>query len=414
MSDTDGSSEDRDYYEILGVAEDATHEEIKKTYRKLALQYHPDKSIDEGQKLINEIKFKDITAAYQTLSDEDKRNEYDNKKNFEPYFESDFANNHDGNYNSRYRSRSKDIKVELSLKTSELYNGKTIKFNNSRNRICKTCNGLGWRTKKDGKPYVPPEIECQKCNGQGYKNMKVQLAPGFYTTQNVLCSYCKGNGKYYKKPNSPKNFCKDCNGKCLIKIDDPIVVSIPRGSSNGDNIILKGEADEELGKKNAGDLIFEINEIIDSNNDLERYGNHLINHTHISLAEAITGFENKFIVKTFDDRDLYLSTPKGKVIRPGDILEVKNEGWPMDKYGASFGNLYVILEIEFPPDNWINEKNDIIKIRNILPNEKTKRNNIVDPINSEYISTFEIVKSLPQEEGEEQTEHDTNPSCAQM
>ena len=417
MSDTESSSENKDLYEILGVPEDAEQDQIKKAYRKLALQFHPDKASDDDNKILNELKFKDITAAYQTLSDESKRKEYDNKKSYEQYYDNDNGpNNHNSHqYNS---NKSKNEETKLKLKTSDLYNGKTLKFNTKRNIICKKCSGLGWRNKKDGTPYVPPVIDCNKCNSMGYKEIKRQIAPGFFTKQNVMCSTCHGMGKYYKKPNSPKNFCKDCNANCMIIENTVLTLSIPRGTLDGDIVTLGGKADEEIGKLGAGDLIFVVDEILEPNLNLERYGPHILTHLTISLSEAITGLEDKFIVKTFDGRDLKLTTPKGKVIRPGDIIQIEQEGWPLNSYASKFGDLFILINIEFPPDNWMTEKSDVVKIRNILPNDITKQVVVDDPANTELVTTFNFIKELPELKsdgnGGDYNTFDGTPQCAQQ
>ncbi|CCE61262.1 hypothetical protein TPHA_0A01790 [Tetrapisispora phaffii CBS 4417] len=399
----------KDLYAILEVDETITQDELKKQYRKLALKYHPDKvqttdGDEDDVKLEYELKFKEIISAYEILSDEEKRKQYDLQKNFRDANQgSDYG---DGINTAFGNQTSKDISIPLKVTIKDLYNGKIIRYDIKRNVICEKCVGLGWRSRKNGKQYVPPLTECKTCDGAGYKQVRQQIAPGFFTKQNLVCKNCDGKGRYYKKPASSKNFCLKCNGKGIIEISESITVNIPRGSSDKDTIIIDNKADQELGKFKTGDLIFVLEEIDDEQTALKRYGDKdLITELTISLADAITGFKEKPIVKTLDGRLLRLSIPVGKVIRFGDILKVEGEGWPLNKNATRSGDLYIKFNIEFPADNWNSEMNDIIKIRNLLPAISDAKADILGDMpkddifnitmNSEDISNYDFVKDLP-------------------
>ncbi|CCC68587.1 hypothetical protein NCAS_0B05030 [Naumovozyma castellii] len=431
-----------DLYAVLGVASNATDSDIKKAYRKLALQHHPDKVVNSNSddREASEIKFKEISAAYEILSDEDKRAHYDlygseeeqqrQQRQYDP-FESFFNFEQDEEPSRHYEDpkRSPDVKIPLKMTIQELYNGKTFKFKFKRNVICDNCEGLGWRRRKNGQVTVPPEVECKLCKGQGFTEKVRMLAPGFATREKRKCKQCDGKGKHYAKANSEKNKCKKCHGEGLFAESKVLTVSVPRGLRDGDTIKVVNEADQELGKPKTGDLIFSIEEDQRCPKDvqLERKGSNFMTELNISLAEALTGFKDKFVTKTFDGRILNLSIPPGKVIRPGNIIKIEQEGWPLNGEATKFGDLYISVNIEFPPDNWFTEKSDLTQIKNILPrstSDKTKLSD--DPLNTELLLKFEVLETLPDtlKEGQDQGENNAeshgeyrgegSPQCAQQ
>ena len=193
-----------------------------------------------------------------------------------------------------------------------------------------------------------------------------------------------------------------------------ITVNVAPGHHFNDVITIKGMADEELDKSACGDLKFHL---VEKQENLEQKQIFLKNFDEgsaedlytsatISLSEALTGFE-KFLTRTFDDRLLTLSIKPGRVIRPGDVIKITNEGWPiMDDPRGQRGDLYVFIHIEFPPDNWFNEKSELLAIKTMLPSSssctfQTTANTGEDdrnPINNETISNFQIInmEELPE------------------
>ena len=433
-------------YEVLGVEFGATESDIRKAYKKLALKYHPDKVLDPDEKLENEIRFKEITTAYEQLMKGDyvDRSAFDDDYNSNNFgFDFDFGDEfmnffggmpHDingsrGNGHNRYneggdgsgsgkgKHSAKDVIIELELTLAELYNGKIIKFQLKRDIICNTCRGNGWKLRKNGQIYDPPVVECKRCAGHGFTQKEVKTPFGFTTVREVKCSKCNGLGKFKARPGSDKNKCKTCLGTGLVKESKPLVVDIPRGSVEGDTVVFSKEADQSLDGSEPGDLVFVVREKEvtatedgkELDNILKRKGNDLFLDFTISLAEAITGLEKRFLTRTFDGRILSLTTPRGKVLKPGNVLKITGEGWPIKKsFGKDnayskqqFGDLYVILTVEFPPDNWLHERQDINKLRTILPSvDNTKRshqrvNQHDDPRNLEIVTSMEILDELP-------------------
>lgn len=427
-------------YDTLGVSQDATQTEIKKAYRKLALQHHPDKVTDESLREESEVRFKDITAAYEVLSDEEKRSKYDTYGDASdgPDFEDESFMNFFTQFNGGFgfsgnsggfpgsppeNDRSEDVQIPLKVNMADCYNGKVFKFQSKRRMVCEKCEGSGWRRRSGG---LPPQTNCKSCHGRGYKEQLRRIAPGMVAQQTVVCSICHGKGKYVSKPTSEKNQCKRCKSEGIIEESKPLTVSIPRGSRHGDRIVLEGEADQEIGKSKTGDLVFVVDEGTESPEGvkLERRGYDLVTNITISLAEAITGLE-RTLTKTLDGRILKLTIPPGKVISPGKIIKVEQEGWPLNSHATKFGDLYVMVHIVFPKDNWFAEKSDLLKIRNILPSEPANNDVGSDPGNTEEISDLKLVDQLPDYMGpNDQYAHeghaggafpdDETPQCAQQ
>ncbi|QLG74559.1 hypothetical protein HG535_0G04420 [Zygotorulaspora mrakii] len=434
-------------YEVLEISADATQIEIKRAYRKLALRWHPDKVSDEGVREESELKFKEISAAYEVLGDEERRAHYDTYgdeqssagfgSGFHDQFNDDAFMNFFHNFNmdsempgdagaagaaGAQALSSPDVEVPLEVSMADSYNGKSFKFRSSRKIVCDRCEGSGWR-RRNGHLVAPPIVTCKKCGGRGYKQRIRSIAPGFATSENIKCIHCSGLGKYPARPNTEKSKCKKCQGVGLVTESKVLSVSIPRGSKNGDRIVLPNEADEALGKSEAGDLVFVVKEGTECPEgvDLQRCGFDMITHLTISLAEAITGF-NKILTRTLDGRVLKLKIPPGKVIRPGEFIKIKNEGWPSNENATKFGDIYVIIHIEFPPDNWFSEKGDLLQVKNILPGSSMQNGYSEDPYNTECVTDIHIIRELPDtitknvkpKADERRSEDFTSSQCSQQ
>ncbi|AET39369.1 Xdj1p Ecym_4306 [Eremothecium cymbalariae DBVPG len=399
----------KDLYSVLGIKSNATEQEVKRAYRNLALMYHPDKISDESQRAESEAKFKEISAAYDILSDEQKRSEYDHYGRFDegsfPFgdFDDDYKRGNEDFMNffrygaGRYgqyedaeqktSQKTKDFVVPLKLSTKQLYLGKTFQFKLKRNVLCSKCEGLGLR--KRAAHCMP--MKCGICDGRGFKERVSRISPGFISRERVPCDECDGKGTVVSR--DPSDNCKKCHGKCVIVENSILTLYVPRGHRHADTIRIDGQADMEAGKE-TGDLVFEIDEITDPDAELERKGTDLHCSITISLAEALTGF-TRLVARTFDDRLLRITIPSGKVLRPGNYLKFTNEGWPINN-GSRFGDLYVKVNIEFPKDNWLNEKSELEAIKHILPGLKNSSNSHQgdgdDPANTEDINSYYVIQ----------------------
>lgn len=404
-----------DLYEILEVESSSSSGDIKRAYRKLALRYHPDK-VGEDEREEAEIKFKEISHAYEILSDENKRNDYDLYGTTDGvgngmggYDSHPFGNGHSQEYGAddfsnffslfgsgaprgaraNAAKKTEDAELEVTVTLEELYMGKVVKITSTRNIICTSCQGSGARKKAAAKV-------CTICKGEGYTTKIKRVGPGLVSQFHVDCETCHGTGKILRS----KDKCKQCSGTKVVEETKILEFEILPGSQSGESVVLKGESDEFPGKQ-TGDVILKFH--CKDHEKLERKGDDLFVKYKISLVEALSGF-SKVVMKHLDGRAIHVTTPKGKVLRPGDYLKINGEGMPI-KAGKSWfssaqkrGDLYIQLDIEFPPDNWYLEKNDLVKLQNLLPSDlkdKTKQEVLGDALpeaNIEYVTDFTIAR----------------------
>lgn len=341
----------RDYYEVLGVDKSADEKEIKKAYRKLAMKYHPDVSDDEE----STEKFKEISEAYAVLSDEEKRQKYDQfghagmngytaedfyqNVNFEDIFQGfDIGNIFDmfgfgGGSRQSQRGgrqgpvRGSDIYTEISITLEEAYSGceKSVKIR--QDQICPTCNG------SKSKPGSEPQV-CQTCGGTGQVKQVSNTILG--QMMNIRpCRECGGTGKIITDP------CDTCHGKGKIRESKEIAIDIPAGVNEGDRLRVTGEGNcgEEPGLE--GNLIATIH--IKRNNQFERDGTHLYYSKEISFPEASLGADVD--IPTIDGKEIELTIPSGT--QSGSVFKIKNQGMPSLKYGDR-GNMYVTVNVVVP------------------------------------------------------------------
>ncbi|GEQ67525.1 hypothetical protein JCM33374_g1190 [Metschnikowia sp. JCM 33374] len=435
-----------DLYEILEVERSASSGEIKKAYRKLALRYHPDK-VSEDERDEAEIKFKEISRAYEILSDEGKRSDYDiygttggfgdgtgmnggfsgnpygDEYGSQSYGADDFYNffynmngggptpRQSGKSRGGKKQKTDDAELELDVSLEDLFKGKTVKITSTRDIICGSCHGSGARKK------AVPRV-CAACEGRGYSTKIKRVGPGLVSQFHIDCESCQGEGKTFRS----KDKCKTCRGTSVTEETKILEFEIPPGSRSGESVVLAGESDEAPGKQ-AGDVILTFH--CTDHAVFTRKGDDLYVEYKITLVEALSGF-SKVVTKHLDGRAIHLSTPTGKVIRPGDYIRILGEGMPVHNKSSSWfgsrkkrGDLYVAIEIEFPTDNWYLEKNDIYKLKNLLPTElrsdadKAKQKVPVDSLpeaNIEYVTDFTIARddSLPDYEDAEKGEHSQN------
>ncbi|KAK0722542.1 putative DnaJ protein like protein xdj1 [Lasiosphaeria miniovina] len=363
--------EDIDLYELLGVEKSANPNEIKKAYRKLALQHHPDK-VPEEMRAESEAKFKAVTQAYEILRDEEKRQLYDahGMAAFDPsrggpggpggvdlndMLAHMFGMNMGGvpgmgGMPGRPR-RSPDEEQQYKVTLEELYKGKTVKFAAEKKVICGQCNGSGAKDK------VKPN-KCDRCRGAGLQEAYRQIGPGLVRKEVISCDHCQGSGMYYKE----KDRCKKCKGKRTVTESKALELYIPRGSMQGERITLEGEADQ-MPDQTPGDLIFVLVE--EPHDVFHRIGHDLSADVTISLSEALGGF-SRVVLKHLDGRGIHINHPRGKIVRPGDVLKVHGEGMPM-KRGDTKGDLYLVIKIEFPDNGWLEKDGDYASLQKLLP-----------------------------------------------
>ncbi|KAF5008314.1 hypothetical protein FDECE_5415 [Fusarium decemcellulare] len=363
--------EEVDLYELLGIERTATPDQIKKAYRKAALKYHPDK-VPEDQREESEVKFKEVTQAYEILSDEQKRELYDvhgmaafDKSRGGPGGPEVDLNDilsqmfgfgmgpggPGGPGGPRRPRRSPDEEQEYKVTLEELYRGKTVKFAANKQVLCGQCKGSGGKEKAKSS-------SCERCKGNGIVEAFRQIGPGMMRRETVLCDHCQGAGQVFKE----KDRCKKCKGKRTTQEKKVLEIYIPRGSMQGERIVLEGEADQ-YPDQTPGDIVFTLVE--EPHDVFNRIGHDLSAELTVSLGESLSGF-SRTVFKHLDGRGIRLERPRGKILRPGDILKVPGEGMPM-KRGETKGDLYLIVKVEFPEDGWLKDDAAYEALQKMLP-----------------------------------------------
>ncbi len=346
--------EKRDYYDVLGVEKGADKKEIKKAYRKLAMKYHPDVSEDDGAT----EKFKEISEAYAVLSDEEKRNTYDQfghagmdgfsnedifrNVNFDDIFQG-FGGSFDmGNIFEMFgfgggRSRGgpqrgSDIYAEVDITLEEAATDIEKDISIRHDVECSTCHG------SKSEPGSNPE-PCQTCGGTGQVKQVTNTILG--QMMNVRpCPDCRGEGKIITNP------CTNCNGKGKIKESNTINIKIPAGVESGSRLRVPGEGNAGDQHGGYGDLIVLIN--VEPNENFEREGANLYYEQQISFPQASLG--DTIDIPTIDG-EIELKIPPGT--QSGSVFRLRGQGMPIMRRNSK-GNLYVTTNVVVPQK--LNEK----------------------------------------------------------
>ncbi|NLX65090.1 MAG: molecular chaperone DnaJ [Clostridiaceae bacterium] len=337
-------AEKRDYYEVLGVSRQATSEDIKKAYRKLAKQYHPD--VNPGDEDA-EAKFKEINEAYSVLIDEQKRANYDRFGHaafdgagngfsgfdfgfgglddlFETFMGSAFGRSRrSGGYGP---VRGRDIQYSIDITFEEAAFGVTKEIPVTRLQTCTTCNGTG------AKAGTYPE-NCKRCHGTG--QIRYSQATPFGQFVNVkTCDVCNGEGKIITHP------CETCNGKARVSKKSRISLNIPAGIDDGQTISLKGEGESGLRGGPAGDLYVVIH--IKPHPIFKREGYDVVCDVPISFTQAALGGE--IDVPTLDGIIKY-TIPEGT--QTSTVFKLKGRGIKRLR-SNSRGDQYIRVNVEVP------------------------------------------------------------------
>ncbi len=343
---------DKDYYEILGVSRDASKEEIKKAYKKLAKKYHPDISKEKDA----EAKFKEINEAASILLDDKKRKQYDTYGTSESFDSSgfnDFGRGFNGfdprdfgidlgdifneifddfgfgnRRSSGFRSKTKntDLVTEIDVSLEDVYFGNEKEIKIKRKVKCPTCNGKG------AKNYSDITV-CPVCGGSGVEVHQQRTFFGTFKTER-LCLRCGGRGEVIKNP------CQSCKGKGVIEKKEIIKFGIPKGIENGIELRIAGKGDYNSDLDSYGDLYVKVNYKNDSIYDVE--GTDLYTSLTINFVQAALG--DTIEIEHFKKK-LSIKIPEGT--QPSTLLRVKNKGLPI--YGTSrYGDLYIKVKVRIP------------------------------------------------------------------
>jgi len=344
----------RDYYEVLGVQKGANEAELKKAYRNLAKKYHPDVNKDNKDA---EAKFKEVSEAYEVLSDADKRGRYDQfghagvdpsaaggygggsyggfgNINVEDIFESFFGGFGGSTKRQNRAERGRNIHQTISITFKEAAFGVNKTINITRLEHCETCDGSG------AKPGTTPET-CQTCHGSG----QVRMSMGFMTTART-CDTCGGTGKVIKNP------CEKCRGQGLERKSRKIDIKIPAGIDNGQAISIRGQGDHGRRGGGAGDIILTV--MVQPHPLFKRRNDDVICEVPITFVEAALGAEIE--VPTLDGNVKY-NVPEGT--QNGAIFRLRDKGITHIG-GKGRGDQLVYVQIEVPK-NLSNAQKDILR-----------------------------------------------------
>lgn len=377
----------RDYYEVLGVQRSSSTDEIKKAYRKLALQFHPDRNPNNKEA---EEKFKEATEAYEVLSDQQKRQRYDQfghqglrggsdyhtYSNFNDIF-SQFGDIFGGGIfeemfggQSRRGPRStgeqgSDLRIRLKLTLEEIATGVEKKIKIKKWKTCGTCSGSG------AKPGSSKST-CPQCNGTGELRQVSRSMFGQFVNISA-CAYCGGTGQIIREK------CPTCDGEGREQGETTVKINVPAGVSEGQYMTLQGQGNTGRRGGYPGDVMVEF--IEEKHEHFVRNGDDIIYNAMISYPDAVLG----------TDLEVPTLTGKAKIkiesgTMPGKMLRLKDKGIPrLNSYGR--GDQLIRIQIWVPPKVNSREKELLKELGNsehINPTEEEKRKTFFDKMKNVF------------------------------
>jgi molecular chaperone DnaJ len=332
----------RDFYDVLGVQKGASGGDLKKAYRKLAMNYHPDRNA--GDKAA-EHKFKELNEAYEVLKDEQKRAAYDQFGHaafeqgggsrggggfdfgggFSDIFDDMFGDVMGGRRGGRGRAQAhgQDLRYNMEISLEDAFHGKKATITVPSSSTCGSCKGTGGR---DG---AAPDT-CSTCSGAG----KVRSQQGFFTVERT-CPACGGAGRVISDP------CRDCRGSGRVRKDKTLEVTIPPGVEDGTRIRLAGEGEAGMNSAPAGDLYIFLN--IKPHRLFQRDGANLHMRTPIAMTSAALGGEVE--VPTIEGGKVRVSIPKG--CQNGHQFRLRGKGMNVLRSTAR-GDMFLEASVEVP------------------------------------------------------------------
>ena len=327
----------RDYYDVLGLSRDASDQEIKSAYRKLALKYHPDKN--PGDKSAEE-NFKEAAEAYSILSDPEKRARYDRFghsgmqggfSGFDPNIFGDFGDilgeffGFGDIFGGRRRGgpeRGADLRYDLKISFREAAFGLKTKIKIPRQETCSSCGG-------SGAPKGKPPVTCPSCNGAG----QVRYQQGFFSISRN-CGQCNGTGRVITEP------CEDCYGKGRVRKEKVLEVRIPAGVDNGARLRIQGEGEAGSNNGPSGDLYVII--FVEEHPFFQRQEYNVYCQVPITIVQAVLGSE--LVVPTLEGEEK-LKIPEGT--QTGTVFRLRNKGI-VRLGGRGQGDQFVTVNIVVP------------------------------------------------------------------
>ena len=374
----------RDYYEVLGVSRTATDQEIKSSYRKLALQFHPDRN--PGDKTAEE-KFKEAAEAYAVLADSDKRHMYDRfghaglggaaTGGFDPTVFTGFEDILGGLgdifgfgdvFGGRRRpggaQRGADLRYDLEISFEEAATGTETTIQIPRHEACETCSGSG------AAPGSKPTA-CPQCHGRG----QLRYQQGFFTVART-CGQCRGTGSVIAKP------CATCKGTGHVPKERKLTVKIPAGIATGQRMRISGEGEAGAAGGPTGDLYVVVH--VQDHPFWQRDGNDLYCEIPVNFPTLAIGGE--ITIPTLDGDETF-KIPEGT--QTGSAFRLRGRGMP-DVGGRGRGDLVVTVKVITPKKLTKDQKKLLEQLQGLLPKEKFEPT----PADSEDKGLFDRVKDI--------------------
>ncbi len=339
-------AEKRDYYEVLGVAKDASEGELKKAFRSLARKYHPDKNPDDSD---SEHMFKEVQEAYAVLSNPDQRRQYDmfghDSPGGSPFgpsgfqgvninlddlfsggFESIFSGMFGGGGRATRGRRGSDVLLRHTITLEEIYNEAEIEISANLSAACNACNGTGAKSASDIQT-------CSTCGGEGRVVRQARVGP--FVQQMVSdCPDCDGHGKIIRNP------CSDCHGSGTEKREQKLRMRIPQGAEDGLRLRQRGKGQHILNGQ-SGDLYIQLE--VEPHTWFERDGPDLIMALPLGYPEMMLGTQVE--LPHVDGKTLIIDVPAGS--KPSETLVVRGRGMP-SRRGRGRGDVTILLKLHVP------------------------------------------------------------------
>ncbi|HSW76363.1 MAG TPA: J domain-containing protein [Candidatus Saccharimonadales bacterium] len=376
----------QEYYDLLNVDKLATPNEIKKAYYKKAMIFHPDKNKEDKNA---EDMFKQISEAYEVLSDPQKRAIYDQfgkdglneRQSFNPFdLSSMFFKT------TQQHQKTQNLQFELTITLRELYDGCIKKFKYNRYVVCQSCRDQ--------------LTTCTTCHGQGKIAKRQQQ--GFMIMQNIVeCDQCKGHGFSYKI--NKKKKCKTCHGQFKIKVEQELNIDIERGMNHGDTLCYFGSAHEEFNMV-TGDVCVVLS--CHDHNTFTRKGDDLYCQQQISLLQALSG--NGILIKHLNGHDVYIH--HDGIIQPNCYKKLVGYGMPIKNRPEYFGDLYIEFVLQIHLEDEV--KQQMIHLLHPKTKIPLQDNESILLTHVDTLPTYDH-KQHDHDDSHDEHEHDT-VQCAQQ